>query len=78
METDSRQSQSLLIYGACALLAILLGYALAVPLSLNSFGFVMLVLMVLGFPLLLRWHHMLLILCWNASLQHPRMKATLF
>ncbi len=66
--SESDLSRSVLIYGACALLAMVLGFALAVPLTLSSFGFVLLVLLVLGFPLLMRWHHSLLILCWNASM----------
>ncbi len=68
MVTESGLSRSVLIYGACALLAVMLGYALSVPLSMSSFGLVGLVFAVLGFPLLMRWHHTLLIFCWNASL----------
>ncbi len=68
MVTESESSRSLLIYGACALLAVVLGYALAVPLSLSSFGLVVGVFAALGFPLLMRWHHSLLIFGWNASL----------
>jgi hypothetical protein len=47
-------------------LALLLGYLLTTPFSFGSYATVGLVLMVLAFPVLLRWHHPLLIFTWNA------------
>ena len=49
-------------------LALILGYLLATPDDLMSFGAVGLVLFILAIPLLLKWHYPLLIFSWNAVL----------
>src|SRR6185436_6358158 len=54
-----------LIMGLCLPLAVLVGYFLAQPLESGSFAVVLLVLSVLSVPLFIKWHHPLLILCWN-------------
>jgi O-antigen ligase len=59
--------RSLLIYGLCIPLAIYLGYLLANPMDRVSLGFVIAVLLLPLLPLLLRWHHLMLIICWNMS-----------
>src|SRR5664279_4553606 len=59
--------RSLVAYGVCLPLAIFLGYMLADPLSMTTFGVVLAVFAVLAFPLLLRWHHFWLIAAWNTS-----------
>jgi hypothetical protein len=59
--------RALLIYGICVPLAIYLGYLLATPLDLGTLMAVGFVLLVLVLPLLLRWHHPLLILSWNLN-----------
>src|SRR5262249_9987724 len=46
--------------------AVLLGYLLAEPLDSASLGVIVFVLVILGVPLLMKWHHPLLILSWNA------------
>src|SRR5438270_9706560 len=58
--------KSHLIMGLCLPLAVLLGYFLAEPLDSASLGVVVFVLVILGVPLLMKWHHPMLILCWNA------------
>jgi len=58
--------RSHLIMGLCLPLAVLLGYFLAQPLESGSFAVVVLVVSVLCFPLLMKWHHPLLILAWNS------------
>ena len=58
----------LLVYGVCVPLALMLGYLLASPFSSRSILVVGLVLVALAFPMLLRWHHPLLIFTWNAYL----------
>src|SRR5438128_1376867 len=63
--------RSALIYGLCFPIAILSGYLLAKPLSYPSLAFMMLMAGIISLPLLLRWHHALLILSWNASLIVP-------
>ena len=61
-------SRSQLIYGLCLPLAVLVGYFLADPMESGSLAVVLLVIAVLSVPILMRWHHPLLILSWNAAL----------
>jgi O-antigen ligase len=57
--------RGLLIYGSCLVLAIFLGSLLATPESRDTLLVVALVFGVLALPLLMRWHHPLLVLSWN-------------
>jgi hypothetical protein len=59
-------SRSHLIYGFCLPLAVVIGYLLGSPLENGSVAVIVLVLSVLSVPLLMRWHHPLLIITWNA------------
>ncbi|MCU0785415.1 MAG: O-antigen ligase family protein [Verrucomicrobia bacterium] len=61
-------SRNRLILGVCLPLAVLLGYLLAEPLESSSLAVVVMVLSVLVVPLLMRWHHPLLIVSWNAAI----------
>ncbi len=63
--------RSALIYGLCLPLAILLGYVLAQPGYFMSLAVIALTLGIMSLPLLMRWHHQLLILSWNAALIVP-------
>jgi hypothetical protein len=49
-------------------LAVVAGYLLASPTDFDSIAIVGLFLMVLTVPLILRWHHALLVFSWNASI----------
>src|SRR5437660_1791688 len=60
--------RSLIIYSLCLPLAIFVGYLLAMPMDMGSFTIVVLVLALPLVPVLLRWHHLLLIATWNASM----------
>ncbi len=60
--------RSLIIYGLCIPLAIYLGYLLANPLDRVSLGIVIAALFLPLIPLLLRWHHVLLVVSWNMSM----------
>jgi len=60
--------RSLIIYGICLPLAIYLGYVLALPMDRGSFAIVIAVVFLPLIPILLRWHHLLLILSWNMSM----------
>jgi hypothetical protein len=60
--------RSLLIYCVCIPLAIWLGYLIAGPLDYTSYSVFVILLALLVFPLLLRWHHVWLITTWNLSL----------
>ncbi len=59
--------RSLLVYGICLPLAVVLGYMVATPLDFTSLGMEVIVLAVLAIPLLLRWHHIWLIAAWNST-----------
>jgi hypothetical protein len=61
-------SRNHLIFGLCLPLAVLLGYLLAEPLDSGSLAVIVLVLSVLLVPLMMRWHHVLLLLTWNAAI----------
>jgi hypothetical protein len=60
--------RSLIIYGLCLPLAVYLGYILAMPMDRTSFAVVVVVLALPLIPILMRWHHLLLILSWNMSM----------
>src|SRR5437016_1569341 len=59
--------RSLLIYGICVPLALMLGYLITTPYDLTSFTVVGGVLFLLLIPLLLRWHQAWLFATWNLS-----------
>jgi hypothetical protein len=59
--------RSLVIYGVCLPLAILLGYMLADPLSWWSVGTVGMVFVLLSIPLFLKWHYPWLFACWSMN-----------
>jgi hypothetical protein len=69
MTTASSLLRSLLIYSICLPLAIFLGYVIAQegnPIySLTTYIGILPILFILVLPLLLRWHHGLLITSWN-------------
>ncbi|TAK97468.1 MAG: hypothetical protein EPO07_13225, partial [Verrucomicrobia bacterium] len=51
----------------CLPLALLLGYLMADPLDSSSLGIVVMVISVLLMPLLMKWHHPLLVLTCNSA-----------
>lgn len=59
--------RSLIIYGICLPLAILVGYLLATPTDSSTYVSVGLLLALMTVPLFLRWHYPWLILVWNAN-----------
>src|SRR5258708_30200064 len=59
-------SRSHLIYGLCLPLAVLIGYLLAEPLDSGSMAVVSFVICVLSIPLVMRWHHPMLVFSCNA------------
>lgn len=69
MTSTSSLLRSLLIYSICLPLAIFLGYVIAQegnPIySLTTYIGILPILFLLALPLLLRWHHGLLIASWN-------------
>lgn len=57
--------RSLVVYAICLPLAVFLGYQLTDPLTYSAFGAIAVVVSVLLFPILMRWHHFLLVAGWN-------------
>lgn len=61
--------RSLIIYGLCLPLAIYLGYLLAQPTwGRGDYAFIILVVALPLIPILLKWHHLFLVLSWNMSM----------
>ena len=52
----------------CLPLAVILGYFLTDPLEPSSVALVGFVFAALAVPLMMKWHHPLLIFSWNAAL----------
>jgi hypothetical protein len=67
MSNASALFRSLLVYGLCLPLAVLLGYLLASPQDFSTLTVIVIIFSVLAIPLLLRWHHIWLIASWNSS-----------
>jgi hypothetical protein len=61
-------ARTALIYAACLVVAVAVGFMLTAPNTYTSLGVFGLLAFVLAFPLLAKWHHALLILTWNASI----------
>src|SRR5712672_2235284 len=57
-----------LIMGQCLPLAVLIGYFLAEPMDSGSLAVIVLVIGVLFVPIMMKWHHPLLLLSWNACI----------
>src|SRR5437870_8356627 len=68
MFSTNTASRLQLLLGLCLPLAVLLGYMLAEPLDAASLAVVLVIFCVLSVPLLMRWHHPLLVLSWNAAI----------
>jgi hypothetical protein len=71
MIADHRFLQNLTIFGSIVPLAIFLGYLLVVPTDMTTYGTFGLLFLVLTFPLILRWHHPLLVAAWNVGFIIP-------
>jgi O-antigen ligase len=67
MAKDLILPRRLLVAGVCLPVAVVVGYLLATPLDFTSYSLVGMLLIALSFPLLMRWHHSLLIVFWNTS-----------
>jgi hypothetical protein len=60
--------RSLALYGVCALIAIIVGVLMTNPWTYSSLGIVGAICAILFIPLLLRWHHPLMIIAWNTPI----------
>lgn len=66
MTTRSGLPAALIVFGLCIPLAVFIGFQLATPTSFGSYSLIFLILATISLPLLLKWHHFLLVACWNA------------
>lgn len=68
MNNDPAQIASVLrtviVYAICTVIAIVVGVLMTNPLTYSALGFVGFLGAVLCIPILLRWHHPLMIICW--------------
>jgi len=68
MNNASLVLRSFLVYLVCLPLAVILGFQLANPDWRHSWGAAAVVMFILILPILLRFHHPLLIIAWNSSI----------
>jgi hypothetical protein len=68
MASSSAASRAQVIWALVLPLAVLVGYLLADPAGLGSVAFLVLLVTVLCVPILMRWHHLLLVLTWHAAI----------
>jgi hypothetical protein len=68
MSSTAVTSRTLVVFGIAVPLATVVGYLLAVPDRASSGLIVGAILAFLAIPIFLRWHHPLLIITWNASM----------
>jgi hypothetical protein len=61
--------RTLAVYAVCCVLAIVLGVLMTNPLTYSSLGFVAVLCAIMCIPVLMRWHHPLMLFCWNAPIQ---------
>jgi len=60
--------RTLITYGICVPLAIVIGYLVTNPMDYSTFGVFGIVALLLASPALLRWHYPLLVLSWNMTM----------
>jgi len=60
--------RTLIIYAVCVPLAVVVGYMLTNPMDYSTLGLFGVLALLLVSPILLRWHHPLLILSWNLGM----------
>lgn len=60
--------RSLVTFAVIVPLAVFVGYLLSDPLDRSSFTYYGFLALILIFPIFLRWHHPLLVFCWNTSM----------
>jgi len=68
--------RSLIIYAVCVPLAVVVGYMLTNPMDYSTLGLFGILALLLVSPILLRWHHPLLIVSWNMSMTLFFIKST--
>lgn len=61
--------RTLLVYGLSVLMAVVLGFVLATPTDFLTLVMVLMVTLVLATPILMRWHHLILVFSLHAAIQ---------
>ncbi len=61
-------SRSQAIFGLCIPLAVLVGYLLARPYESTTLAVLVFLFTVILCPLIIRWYHPALLICWNAAI----------
>ena len=59
--------RSLITFAVIVPLAVFVGFLLTNPVDYSTYAYAGVVVLVLVFPLLLRWHYHLLLLSWNST-----------
>jgi O-Antigen ligase len=57
--------RSLVVYAACAVLAIVIGVLMLNPLTYSALGFIGILCAVLLIPVFMKWHRPLMLFCWS-------------
>ena len=57
--------RSLAVYAVCAVLSIVIGVLMTNPMTYSSLGFMGVLIAVLFVPILIKWHHPLMIFSWS-------------
>jgi hypothetical protein len=68
MTSSTALPRNLIIFGLILPLAALMGFLLATPENIQSLALIGTVVLVLISPILLRWHHPLLVVSWNMAI----------
>jgi len=68
MASSSAASRAAIMYALVLLVAVVVGFFLADPTALGSIAIFLLIGGLLATPILLRWHHPLLIFSWNTAI----------
>src|SRR5882672_956273 len=63
--------RGLLVFGLSVPVALGIGYMLAMPLDTLNLGILFSLTLLIASPILLRWHHALLVSTWNAAIVFP-------
>jgi hypothetical protein len=67
MNNISGAFRTFIIFAACVVLAVWLGFMLASPVTYSQMAIYGVLAFILFFPVLLRWHYPLLLLSWNMT-----------
>jgi hypothetical protein len=76
--TSFTVTRTQLMWAICLPLAVILGYLLADPITNGTLAVLVMLGTILCVPIILRWHHPLLVICWNASIVFNRFSESIY